>query len=101
MKLKSILIAGMMMLPVVGYAGDCVPLNHVIREWELTLKAYGQSIDVGGLTITTTECDPCKCPINGMAACYEFMAEREKLKVEAYQLSVKLLELVKRYGICK
>lgn len=128
MKLISLLIAGMMLWSVVGYAGEiymhvpdnnidverlysaegdntgstlCVPLDKVIKELELTLKAYGQSIDIGGLTITTTECDPCKCPVNGMAACYEFMAEREKLKVEAYRLSVKILELVKRYGICK
>lgn len=128
MKLKLLLIAGMMMLPVVGYAGEiymhvpdnnidveklysaegdnagstlCVPLDKVIKEWELTLKTYGQSIDVGGLTITTTECDPCKCPVNGMASCYEFMAEREKLKVEAYQIASEILELVKRYGVCK
>jgi hypothetical protein len=123
MKLKSMLIAGMMMLPVVGYAENtlnlpdryvdttviltaetsytnCVPAESVIKGWELTMLAYRQSINLGG-NLTTTECDPCSCPADGMADCYEFMAEIERGKVKMYKLSVEVLEAVKKYGICK
>ena len=137
MKLKSLLIVGMLLWSVVGYAGEnvlnvpdkqvnvdtifrnadvliqekiatekvrqpnCVPEDIAIKAWGVTLDIYKESINTGGIQAEHANCDPCKCPTNGMEECYRFMAEKEKLKVEAYQISSKLLELVKRYGICK
>ena len=83
------------------YQPNCIPEDIAIKAWGVILDIYKESINIGGTQAEYANCDPCKCPTNGMEACYRFMAEREKLKVEAYQISSELLGLAKRYGICK
>ena len=76
----------------------CVPSDVAIKAWS---DAVGQ-IDhsSGGMRTMTLECDPCKCPVNGMVDCYEFMATQERSKQTRYKDAVDLLERAKKYGIC-
>mgnify|MGYP003395515528 CR=1 FL=1 len=52
-----------------------------------------------GMTTYTLECDPCKCPVNGMADCYEFMAQLERARQDQYKNAIELLERAKKFRV--
>ena len=81
-----------------AYAEEsCVPVSEVVKAWE---EAFSRIDAPAGLYITTTECDPCKCPVGGMSSCYEYMAEQERVFEQWYENATKLLNRAKEHGIC-
>lgn len=88
------------MLPLLAFADDkCVPEKEAISAWDNAVSLMERPI--GNLITSTVECDPCKCPTNGMASCYEFMASKERAKEQRHKEAVALLERAKKYGICR
>lgn len=78
---------------------QCVPEKEAVDSWNMAVSSMPR--DTEGIASTTAECDPCKCPIDGMAGCYSYMAQREREKERQYDEIVALLERAKLYGICK
>jgi hypothetical protein len=85
-------------LASVGIA-QCVPEKDALKSWKAIYDRLPS--DTFGVTITPAVCDPCTCPINGMAACYEFMAQNEREKERYRAEEWKLLERALQFGICK
>lgn len=85
--------------PVKKQGGNqCVPHKLAMEAWsKLVDKMDRPSI---GVSRVYAVCNPCSCPINGMAACYEYMAAEERAKTEKHRYMKDLLEQAEKYGIC-
>ena len=77
----------------------CVPSDIAIAAWADAMSSIPRSLS--GVISYTAECDPCKCSVNGMAACYEFMAVRERDRENRTEQARALVERAKKYGICR
>jgi len=77
----------------------CVPLEVALEAWRYALSRMEDSSL--GINATTLECNPCRCPTDRMAACYEFQAERERRKEAAYKDARAVFERAQQGGICR
>lgn len=73
---------------------------------ELAMQAWGEAVDkmdrpAIGIVTTYAVCNPCSCPLNGMASCYEYMAKEERMKAEKHNYMRDLLSRATKYGICR
>lgn len=76
----------------------CVPEAEAIKAWEDAVSRMDKP--TFGIDIVNAVCTPCSCMTHGMASCYEYMAEQERAKEQAYRDAIDLLKRAKKYGIC-
>jgi len=87
-------------LPAETAENKCVPSDVIIKTLEYAVSQMHDNPSVGVIAYTA-ECDPCKCPVNGMADCYAFMEKRERERMAKHKNIHDILDRAKKYGVCK
>lgn len=92
-----LLIAGVL---AVANADDnqCVPHQEAIDAWSDAIAQAEPKNEIRSMVQAV--CTPCSCPINGMAACYEYLADKERDKLASRNRAHELLNKAMIYGIC-
>lgn len=89
---------GMVAKYPIAYINQCVPHKLAMEAWAEALDKAERPVDYRRLVQPV--CDPCSCPTNGMAACYEYMAKEERIKANKRKYMNELLDQARMYGVC-
>jgi len=74
----------------------CVTAKQVLESWESAVSTEGVASNQFVLTV----CNPCSCPTNGMANCYDYLADKERRKQEQKRQTKSLIDRFAKYGVC-
>jgi hypothetical protein len=99
---KSILMAlvgCICLLSQSALASECVPENEALKAWsEAVARVNRPKL---GYEFVYAVCNPCSCPVNGQAACYEYLADKERNEEKRRKEELDLLDRAINKGICR
>lgn len=78
---------------------NCVPQKQAIGAWSDAFHNSERQLELKASVLAV--CNPCSCPVNGMASCYEYLAQSERDKADRQRRGQDLLNQALKYGICE
>lgn len=99
MRYLIFIITSMLLVSIATASDKCIPHNLAIEAWSEAFSKSENPINIQRTVLAV--CNPCSCPQNGMAACYDYMAREERAKYEKQLYMRNLIDQAAKYGICE